>query len=252
AHHDRDQDTDAKRDARRIARHPRIRDERAESRSGVRAAERRERLARDEEEPAVTPREDRVVDQLGDRRRQRQESEPEHAPKAETRRRGLEVDGNRRQGLVDPECHVPGHAREDQESDRELDSDGAPLKRDDKEHQRGGEEAEDRDGLQDVEEWEHDDGGPLVRGRGGPERDREDEGQQVGEDHPRRREERKEGELDRVERGLRVENRDDDRDQDYDPREDPKAPAEAAHLRPQRTGAIYGLSNGVQTPARRR
>src|SRR5207249_11542429 len=126
-------------------------------------------------------------------------------------------------------------------------SDGAPLKRDDKEHQRGGEEAEDRDGLQDVEEWEHDDGGRLVRGRGGPERDREDEGQQVGEDHPRRREERKEGELDRVERGLRVEDRDDDRGEDHDPREDPKAPAEAAHLARKGRGLYTGSLEGPST-----
>src|SRR2546428_2267874 len=41
------------------------------------------------------------------------------------------------------------------------------LKRHDKEHQRGWEESEDRDRLEDVEDREHDDGGPLVRRRGG-------------------------------------------------------------------------------------
>jgi len=237
---DRGQDADTECDASRVACDARIRDERAKSGSGIRAPEGGEGLARDQEKPAVAPGEDRVVHQLRDRGRQRQQAESEHAPEAEARRCGLEVHRNRRQGFVDSKCHVPGHARENEEDHREFDSDRAPLKRDDKEHERGWEEAEDRDGLEDVEDREHDDGGLLVRRRGGPVGDREDQGQQVCEDHPRRREQRVEGKLDRVERRLRIENRNRDRREDHDTREDPEPPAEAAHLARKGRGLYTG------------
>src|SRR5712691_4041437 len=140
-HDDRGEDSDSNRDAGVVTDEPRIRDEGAKSGSGVCPPEGGERLAGDEEEPAVAPRQNRVVHEFRDRRGKREETKSEHSAEAEARRRGLEVHGDGRQRFVDPERHVPSHARENQEHDREFDPSWAALERRDEEHERGREKA---------------------------------------------------------------------------------------------------------------
>src|SRR5439155_27337169 len=80
-------------------------------------------LARDQEEPAVRPREDGVVDQFRDRGGKGEKSKAKPTGQTETRGGRLEVLRDRGQGLVHAEVHVPRHAREDQEDDGEFDPD---------------------------------------------------------------------------------------------------------------------------------
>ena len=77
------------------------------------------------------------------------------------------------------------------------------LERGDEEDEGRGEEPENRDALQDVEEWEHDDGGLLVHRHRRAVRDREDEGERVRREHPAHGEEGEERELDREPRCRR-------------------------------------------------
>src|SRR2546427_7051139 len=102
-HNDRGEDPDSNRDAGVVANEPRIRDEGAEAGSGVRSPEGGERLARDEEEPAVAPRQNRVVHEFRDRGGESEGAKTEPAAKCADRRRGLEVHGDGRQRFVDPE-----------------------------------------------------------------------------------------------------------------------------------------------------
>src|SRR3989475_5808171 len=141
-HDDRGEDPDSNRDAGVVANEPRIRDEGAETGSGVRSPEGGECLARDEEEPAVAPRQNRVVHEFRDRGWKGKETKSEHSAEAEARRRGLEGHGDGRQRFVDPERHVPSHARENQEHDREPDPNRAALEPRDEEQEGGREEAQ--------------------------------------------------------------------------------------------------------------
>src|SRR5207249_6060030 len=250
--HDCRKHPDSDRDRRDVAVPARDGDESSEARPLELRPARGEDLAGDEKEPTVRPREDGVVDELRDRRRECEVPESEPAPQAEARGGRLEVRRDRGQGFVHAERHVPRHAREDQEHDRELDSDRMAVEGRDEEDQGRGEETQDRNGLEHIEEREQRRRGAFVRRRSMAVGDGEDQGEQVGDYHPRRGKEREQRELNRVPGRLGEGYRRDDAGKNQDDGDEAEPPPQAAHNRPQRADPIYGFSRGPQTPARNR
>src|SRR6266849_576304 len=172
--------------------------------------------------------------------------------KAEAAGRLVEILRKGRNRFVHAERHVPGHTGENEEYGRGLNPKGVAERPIDEEEQDEWEEAEDRDGLKDVHDREHDDCRPLVRRCRVTVRDCEEEREKVRGYHAQDGEECNNRKGGRSPRGVGEQDRRRDSEYDEYDREDPEPPAEAAHLRPQRTGAIYGLSSGPHTPARNR
>src|SRR5207245_1093090 len=68
---------------------------------------------------------------------------------------------------------------------------------------------------------------------------------QVRGNHAQHGEEREKGERRHGPCGVGEQDRGPDSEYDEDDRDDPEPPAEAAHLRPQRTGPIYALASAL-------
>ncbi|VWB86691.1 hypothetical protein BDO18943_04118 [Burkholderia dolosa] len=162
----------------------------------------RDRLRRDDEEPAARHRHHHVPDQP--RHRERYFELPEALPRRqmEPARHFVEIARHRTQRLIEAERHVPRLAREDREDRRELRAEHAARKQREEERDRKRDIAEHRHRLQDVEDrHQHHPRAPAFCGeRAVDERERErcdHRGQ-----HPQRRAQRIFGQIRRIERDL--------------------------------------------------
>ena len=160
---------------------------------------------------------------LGDHRGKHEATEPEPVSNREHPGAVLEILGNRRERLVHAERHVPGHGREDQENDGELEAHRVALERRHEEHEGGREETEDRDALEDVQERKHDEGRPLAQRHRGPVRDRKYEGEEVRGDHPGEGEDRQERKRRGPGRTFRIQDRERDPRNDENERDPPES-----------------------------
>ena len=157
------------------------------------------RFRRNDEKPAARHREHHVPDEP--RHREGHLEAPEAVPGREAIASGhlVEVGRHGAKRLVEAEGHVPGLAREDGEDGGALRTELAAREEAQEEDDGEGDEAQDRDRLEDVEDRDEDELGPPALGGEGGVGEGEDERGQERCQHAQRRQEGVQGERSRVE-----------------------------------------------------